>query len=82
MSVYLLYLPLRTSKIVSHFRQQLASLLNRLPLVPSHLAITIAKSVIILLLWIPIKFTQFKSIFAHRETPEFLRDQILVLFPS
>jgi hypothetical protein len=74
MNAYLSCLHLRTSRIVSHFRQQILFLLNRLPLVLYQLAI-------ILLLWIPIKVTPFKSMLAHKETPEFLRGQILVLFP-
>ena len=74
MNAYLSCLHLRTSKIVCHFRQQLLFLLNRLPLVLYQLAI-------ILFLWTPIKSTPFKSMFARKETPEFLQDQILVLSP-
>lgn len=74
MNAYLSFLLLRTSKIVYHFRKQLLFPLNRLPLV-------LYQPAIILLLWIPIKSTPFKSMFAHKETPEFLQGPILVLFP-
>ena len=74
MNAYLLCLHPQTSMIVCHFRKQLLSLLNRLPLV-------LYQPAIILLLWILIKSTPYKSMFANKETPEFLQGQILVLFP-
>ena len=73
MNAYLSYLHLRTFKIVCHFPKQLL-FLNRLPLV-------LYLPAIILLLWILIKSTPFKSMFAHKETLEFLQGKILVLFP-
>ena len=74
MNAYLLCLHHRTSKIACHFPKQLLFLLNRLPLV-------LYQPAIILLLWTLIKPTPFKSMFAHKETPEFLQGQILVLIP-